>query len=601
MDSNPSSPSEIARDVLRRLATNRIPPTPDNFRRLYFQIAGSTPDDDFPEREFRSFAASLPRVSSEQLRIARRVEGAIADSSWPTFHERMLQLLQECAEASPPWAALLQDLVTQLERHHANFSPARKREALEHVLSSSQADAQQLFNRLQALIGGWTADTDAETISLVEGQPESAASPATQASPLLAPNAPPASPLRPAVSGAEALNPLRPILADLLQEAIGTLLVDTPALVEEAARFAAALRNTAEALDAEALAHELELFADRVRWVVNDQSGIRSALLNLLRLIVENINELLLDDSWMQGQLSGVLEITQQPLGRDSLDELSRRLRGVIAKQGTLKRSIAEAQSRLKDMLSGFVDHLSDFYDSTGEYRTRVEHHAEQVARANSISELSEVIGDLIGETRAIQDRAERSRGEIQDMKGRVDAANAEIARLQQELEETSQLVRHDPLTGALNRKGLDEALEREVGRGQRSGKPLCVALLDVDNFKQLNDTLGHSAGDSALLHLSRVIQDTLRPQDAVARYGGEEFVLLLPGTEVDAALGVVQRLQRELTRRFFLHENSKVLITFSAGVSQIAADEAPQKAVERADAAMYRAKRAGKNRVEAG
>ena len=338
-----------------------------------------------------------------------------------------------------------------------------------------------------------------------------------------------------------------------------------------------------------------------MRWVVNDQSGIRTALLNLLRLIVENINELLLDDSWMQGQLSGVLEITQQPLGRDSLDELSRRLRDVIAKQGTLKRSIAEAQSRLKDMLSGFVDHLSDFYDSTGEYRSQVERHAEQVARANSISELSEVIGDLIGETRAIQDRAERSRGEIQDMKGRVDAANAEIARLQQELEETSQLVRHDPLTGALNRKGLDEALEREVGRGQRSGKPLCVALLDVDNFKQLNDTLGHSAGDSALLHLSRVIQDTLRPQDAVARYGGEEFVLLLPDTPIDAALGVVQRLQRELTRRFFLHENSKVLITFSAGVSQITGDEAPQRAVERADEAMYRAKRAGKNRVEAG
>ena len=192
MESNPSSPSEIARDVLRRLATNRTQPTPDNFRRLYYQIAGSTPDDDFPEREFRSFAAQLPRESSEQLRIARRFEGAIADSAWPTFHERMLQLLQECAEASPPWATLLQDLVTQLERHHANFSPARKREALEHVLSSSQADAQQLFNRLQALVGSWTGDSDAETISLVEGLPEPVASPATQEHAPIAAGTPPA-------------------------------------------------------------------------------------------------------------------------------------------------------------------------------------------------------------------------------------------------------------------------------------------------------------------------------------------------------------------------------------------------------------------------
>jgi len=73
--------------VLRRLATNRIPPTPDNFRRLYFEISGTTPDEDFPEREFRSLAAGLPRESSEQQRIARRFEGAIADAAWPAFHE----------------------------------------------------------------------------------------------------------------------------------------------------------------------------------------------------------------------------------------------------------------------------------------------------------------------------------------------------------------------------------------------------------------------------------------------------------------------------------------------------------------------------------
>lgn len=589
MEQNPS-PSEIARDVLLRLASNRIPPTPDNFRRLYDQISGSTPEDAFPDREFRSFAAHLPRDSAEQQRIARRFEGAIADSAWPVFHERMTQLLQDCAEASPPWATLLQDLVTQLERRHANFSPARKREALEHVLGASQADAQQLFNRLQALLKSWTSDSDADAIALVDGLP-----PAEQT----AVTVPVASPAPPAV--AAELSALRPLLADLLQDAIATLLADSPALVDEATRFAAALRDPSSEPDARALAQELELFSNKVRWVVNEQSGIRAALLNLLRLIVENINELLLDDRWMQGQLAGVLEISQRELERETLDELSRRLRDVIAKQGSLKRSIAEAQSRLKDMLSGFVDHLSDFYDSTGEYRSRVERHAEQVSQANSIAELSDVIDELIGETRAIQARTERSRSEVRDMSEKVDAANAEIARLQQELEETSQLVRHDPLTGTLNRKGLDEALEREVGRGQRSGKPLSLALLDVDNFKQLNDTLGHLAGDSALQHLARVIQDTLRPQDAVARYGGEEFVLLLPDTPLDAAVGVVQRLQRELTRRFFLHENSKQLITFSAGVSELGANEEPQRAIARADEAMYRAKRAGKNRVEAG
>jgi diguanylate cyclase len=169
---------------------------------------------------------------------------------------------------------------------------------------------------------------------------------------------------------------------------------------------------------------------------------------------------------------------------------------------------------------------------------------------------------------------------------------------LRRELEETSQLVRHDPLTGALNRKGLDEALEREISRMQRMGTRLCVAVLDVDNFKEINDTHGHLVGDEVLRHLTTVLRDTLRANDSVVRYGGEEFVLLLPGIGAEEAQAVVVRLQRELTKRFFLANAQKLLLTFSAGVTDFGADEDPTQVLERADKAMYAAKHAGKNRV---
>ncbi|MDP2108098.1 MAG: GGDEF domain-containing protein, partial [Rhodocyclaceae bacterium] len=137
-----------------------------------------------------------------------------------------------------------------------------------------------------------------------------------------------------------------------------------------------------------------------------------------------------------------------------------------------------------------------------------------------------------------------------------------------------------------------------EVGRARRHHGKLCLALLDIDNFKKLNDTLGHAAGDAALVHLAKVVHETIRPEDTLARYGGEEFVVILPDTPLEAAVGAMVRVQRELTRRFFLNNNDKVLITFSCGIAELGADEEAMAAIQRADGAMYLAKRAGKNRV---
>jgi diguanylate cyclase len=126
----------------------------------------------------------------------------------------------------------------------------------------------------------------------------------------------------------------------------------------------------------------------------------------------------------------------------------------------------------------------------------------------------------------------------------------------------------------------------------------LCLAMLDIDNFKQLNDSHGHDSGDAALSHLVSVARTSMRPQDTMARYGGEEFVILLPDTALQNGVEAMQRLQRELTKRLFLQNNERVLITFSAGVAQLELDETAENAVKRADEAMYLAKRAGKNRV---
>jgi diguanylate cyclase len=214
------------------------------------------------------------------------------------------------------------------------------------------------------------------------------------------------------------------------------------------------------------------------------------------------------------------------------------------------------------------------------------------------MAELNQVLAELLRETRQVQDETLKTRDRMLQAHQEVQEAEQRIRDLEAKLQQMSELAREDQLTGSLNRRGLDDVFERELARADRRGTPLCVALLDLDNFKRLNDTYGHLAGDAALKHLVAVVKDSLRSMDVIARLGGEEFVILLPETPVEAAAQTMTRLQRELTRHFFLHENEKLLITFSAGVALRLPGEDQTALIHRADRAMYKAKHSGKNRV---
>lgn len=484
-----ASPSEIARETLRRLAAQRLAPTPDHYRSTYHQIAGSKEEDVFPTTALRAIAHALPRNTPEALKLAQQFEHATNSGSWPMMRRAILALA-----------------------------------------AAQRAASEQLMARL----------------------------------------------LHPAVS---------------------TLLTDVPELAVEARTLSKTV-ETATADELESLAPRLDGLIRKLEWAGEDQHAVRESLLTLLRLILRNISELVLDDRWLQGQLSVLSEAFSGPLDIRMLDEVQRRLMDVIDKQSHLKRQLSDAQEKLKSMLAGFVNRLANFGNVTGDYAKVLEGGAERISAASDIGELSEVVGEILAETRSAQTAAERSTEEIAMLRTEVDNANQHIARLQRELDEASELVRHDPLTGTLNRKGLDEALEREIAVARRRGTLLCVGLLDVDNFKQLNDTYGHKTGDDALRHLATVVSESLRPQDSVCRYGGEEFLILLPEADLEEAAAILTRLQRELTRRIFMADNQRLLITFSAGVALLDPEEPAHIAIERADRAMYAAKRAGKNRV---
>lgn len=175
---------------------------------------------------------------------------------------------------------------------------------------------------------------------------------------------------------------------------------------------------------------------------------------------------------------------------------------------------------------------------------------------------------------------------------------NQRIQALESQLRQLNGLVHEDQLTGCLNRRGLDQAMARELNRTNRMHTSLCVAMLDLDNFKQLNDCYGHCVGDEVLVHLVRVIRQTLRSIDAVARFGGEEFLILLPDTTREEGQLALTRLQRNLAQQILVRQQQRLTITFSAGIALHTKGENQRSLIDRVDAALYRAKQDGKNRI---
>jgi len=391
---------------------------------------------------------------------------------------------------------------------------------------------------------------------------------------------------------------LRDLLSRTLTFAVASLLSGAPVLVAEAESLGAAtkLAHSEEAL-AE-IAVRLKQLCYQIELRGGDSGEQQELLLRLFKLLLENVSELLDDDSWLRGQIESVQNLITGPIDVRALEEATRSLKEVIYKQGQLKHSLSDVKLTVKNMMMTFIDRLGQVAASTGDFHEKIGGYSEKISKADNIAELNSILDEVLKETRLVQSEALKARDKMVLARQEVQDAENRIHALEAKLQHLSELVREDQLTGSLNRRGLDDVFERETARADRRGTPLCIAILDLDDFKKLNDTYGHIAGDAALKHLVKIVKDTLRSMDVIARFGGEEFLILMPETSVEAAASTMTRLQRELTKHFFLHDNEKVLITFSAGVALRRPNEEQTELVKRADKAMYTAKQTGKNRV---
>lgn len=532
--SSQKTPADIAKETIRQLASQRIAPTPEAYTRLYNEIAGNEAD--------AGAAASTGGNSAAESLLASFADSMLrSKGELSTFGNRLVRAAQ---------AGNWEDYQKTLDRltEHLTTAPA----AAAPVLSTPAVAAPAVVTTAPVAV---VTDDNRQRL-------------------------------------------LKDLLYRTLTLALSALLRPLPDLANESESLGMAVRNAATEPELNDIGNRLKQLCFQIELQSGDVAEQQELLLRLFDLLLSNIHDLLESDSWIRGQIEVVKALIAGPLDHRALQEATRSLKDVIYKQGTLKSSIEESRTSVKNMMKAFLDRLDAMAKSTGQYQNKMDGYAAQITQVRNPAELQHLIGDIVQETRTVHNETLRSRDMIVAAQKQVTEAEAKIKDLEQKLEQMSEMVREDQLTGSLNRRGMDDLFEREADRADRRRTPLCVALLDLDNFKRLNDTHGHAAGDEALIHLVRIVKQTLRSIDAVARYGGEEFVIIMPDTSPEEAAQAMTRVQRELTTHFFTANEQRLFITFSCGVALRKPHETQDALIRRADQAMYEAKRTGKNKV---
>lgn len=223
---------------------------------------------------------------------------------------------------------------------------------------------------------------------------------------------------------------------------------------------------------------------------------------------------------------------------------------------------------------------------------------------ATDINQLKDTVKSQLGNIRQVIDHYQQTDHAQQHLAEQLEALGAKIKTMEVEaeknrtsLERHRQKALHDPLTELPNREAYNERASAEVQRWQRYGRPLTIAIFDIDHFKRINDSYGHQAGDRVIKVIGRSIAKRLREVDFFCRYGGEEFVALMPETDSETALVVLEKVRDAIANASFNYKDQPMSITLSVGVTEFKNNDVLETAFERADQALYTAKSTGRNR----
>ena len=613
MDPERSSPAQLAKGALRRLATTKREPTPANFARAYAEEAGENlPAEGVLPPRARGLVDRLVARASDDATLRMELTSALMEARYDDLQHALERGASAASGQGTAWAMLIDRLARGLERGGRHWTGARKKDSLQRVLDGSRSDAQRLQQRLKQLISAWEGDQPDEDVDV--DVDASAAPEPTVATPSAAvvvagtlAERPPAGALAPVPTTVQSTAPSgvpdgHPRIVDTLHATVAAgLPADEPRAAELADELAQLAGRVAREGATPALADAVAEVCHRVRRLMGLRHALVDELLALCHSLSDGMADLAEDQHWAEGQAETLRQRLHGAAGARAVRAVRELLDDTRSAQRNLQAERTQARDALKQVVRQVLGELGALGSATGRFGEQMVGYAQAIEAADSLESLAAAVHAMVDETRTVHALVDGAHTRLTDAHARAELLEGRVLGLEAELRRLSDEVSTDALTQVANRRGLAQAFEQETARVLRDGTgaaPLAVGLIDIDNFKKLNDSLGHAAGDVALQNLAARVKEWLRPVDHIARFGGEEFVLLLPGTPPDEAQQVVTRLQRQLSASLFMHDGKEVFVTFSAGVTAWRPGEAVDSALARADEGLYEAKRTGKNRT---
>ncbi|MBF0528023.1 MAG: GGDEF domain-containing protein [Deltaproteobacteria bacterium] len=292
-----------------------------------------------------------------------------------------------------------------------------------------------------------------------------------------------------------------------------------------------------------------------------------------------------------------ILNETLDRLARDGViftptlsEAIYRRFFSLEATEGH-SRVVGQAGEQLKAMAADVAQTLSVSMDQTSSYSLNLDSCLKKAAIANNAETIQDLMSVIIAQTGMVIESQET-------LHQKLERAQTEVNKLQEELRRREEQVNTDELTGLNNRRSFNFRLAEEISRSKRYGGPLALILLDLDDFKDINDRYGHLVGDRVLMVTAKAIRLAVRSIDFAARFGGEEFAVICPQTDMIGAQTTAERLRAALDNTYFTVKGSAVHITISGGVACLSGPDSMDDLIDRADQFLYIAKKAGKNKI---
>ena len=224
--------------------------------------------------------------------------------------------------------------------------------------------------------------------------------------------------------------------------------------------------------------------------------------------------------------------------------------------------------------------------------------YAKEIKEAAELDQIQLIKDKIIIETENIQKENMRIKENLQASEKKLQGTAERINKLEQELKKAQLDMMIDPLTKIYNRRAFDVRMKDQIGRFERYGEPFSILIFDIDFFKKVNDTLGHTAGDIVLKTIASLAKETIRTVDFLARYGGEEFVVIGDKVKQKEAFKIAEKIRTTIDSHEFVFQKRDVPVTVSIGVAHFTKNDSADKIIKKADKALYRAKNSGRNKT---